>query len=131
MVSKEEQKKFLDDVYNKAKEDLYYKFNIVEIKKAQSREEELFSLGEYLPNLLRSFLSLDYYTRMEEMGVLDDVLTEMAKTRKQGREADVIEYINWIDSHKDFKDLLNEDKMKKLGDGLEELEKEYQLLLEV
>ena len=131
MVSKKEQKKFLDDVYNKAKEDLYYKFNIVNIKKAQSREEELFSLGEYLPNLLRSFLSLDYYTHMEERGVLDDVLTEMAKTRKQGREADVIEYINWIDSHKDFKDLLNEDKVKKLGDGLEELEKEYQLLLAV
>ena len=131
MVSKKQEKQFLDELYNNKKEELYYKTNIVEIKKAQNREEELFNLGEYLPNLLRGFLSLDYYTRMREMGVIDNVLKEMAETRKQGREKDVIEYINWIDSHDDFKDLLNEKKVKELGDELEELEKEYNEMLKI
>lgn len=131
MVSKKEQKQFLDEIYNDKKEELYYKTNVVEISKAQSREEELFSLNEYLPNLLRGFLSLDYYSRMEEAGVLDSVMSEMAKTRKQGREKDVIEYINWIDSHKDFQDLLNEEKVKELGDSLEQLEKDYNEMLKI
>ena len=131
MVSKKQEKQFLDNLYNDKKEELYYKINVVEIKKAQNREEELFNLGEYLPNLLRGFLSLDYYTRMREMGVIDNVLKEMAETRKQGREKDVIEYINWIDSHDDFKDLLNEKKVKELGDELEELEKEYNEMLKI
>lgn len=131
MVSKKEQKQFLDEIYNDKKEELYYKTNVVEISKAQSREEELFSLNEYLPNLLRGFLSLDYYSKMEEAGVLDSVMQEMAKTRKQGREKDVIEYINWIDSHKDFQDLLNEEKVKELGDSLEQLEKDYKEMLKI
>ena len=125
MVSKKDKLKFLDDFYNQEKERIYYSINVVNIKKAQSREEELFQSNEYLPNLLRGFLSINYYSIMEENGVLDKVMLKMRDTRKQGREADVIEYINWIDSHKQFQDLLNEKKVKDLGDLLEELEKEY------
>ena len=126
MVSKKRQKQILDEWYTRKKEEVYYKnMDVVEIEKARNREEELFSLGEYLPNLLRGFLSLDYYTNMRERSVIDKVLSEMAKTRKQGIEEDVIEFINWIDSHKDFKDLLNEEKVKDLGGELEVLEKEY------
>ena len=125
MVSKKDKLKFLDDFYNQEKERIYYSINVVNIKKAQNREEELFQLNEYLPNLLRGFLSINYYSVMEENGVLDKVMLKMRDTRKQGREADVIEYINWIDSHKQFQDLLNEKKVKDLGDQLEELEKEY------
>ena len=126
MVSKERQKQILDEWYNRKKEEVYYKnMDVVEIEKARNREEELFSLGEYLPNLLRGFLSLDYYTNMRERGVIDTVLKEMGETRKQGIEEDVIEFINWIDSHKDFKDLLNEEKVKELDGELEVLEKEY------
>ena len=128
MVNKKEKLKILDDFYNREKERIYYSINVVNIKKAQSREEELFQLNEYLPNLLRSFLSTNYYTVMEENGVLDKVMLKMRDTRKQSREADVIEYINWIDSHKQFQDLLNEKKVKELDDQLEELEKEYNKL---
>jgi hypothetical protein len=128
MASKKQQLKFLDDFYERRKEELYLGTNVVNIKKAQNRQEELFSLNEYLPNLLRGFLDINYYSRMEEAGVIDKVMEQMAKTRKQGREADVIEFINWIDTHKDFNDLLNEKKVKNLGDKLEELEKEYNAL---
>lgn len=125
MVNKKEELKYLDEYYNDSKETLYYKYNIVNISKAQERESELFNLNEYLPNLLRGFLSIDYYTRMEEANMIDDVLKKMGETRKYTREESVIEFINWIDTHKTFNDLLNEDKVKELGDDLEALEKEY------
>lgn len=125
MANKKQQLKFLEDFYERRKEELYLGTNVVNIKKAQDRQEDLFNLNEYLPNLLRGFLDINYYSKMEEAGVIDEVMEQMAKTRKQGREADVVEFINWIDSHKDFSDLLNEKKVKNLGDKLEELEKEY------
>ena len=121
-------KNFLEDEYNNLKEQIYLSTNIVNIKKALAREEELFSLGEYLPNLLREILHPNYYSRMEQMGVLDEVLDTMAQTRKQGREADTIEFINWIDTHKDFEELLNEENVIKLADKIEPLEMEYEAL---
>ena len=130
-VSKKRQKELLTEIYNDAKEEIYLGTNIVNIKKAQSRQEERFELGEYLPNLLRSFLDLSYYTKMRELGVIDKVLEQMAKTRKQGREADVIEFINWIDTHKDFNDLINEDKVNKIADQIEQLEKEYNEMIKL
>ena len=126
-VNKKWQKEFLTEIYNNAKEEIYLGTNIVNIKKAQSRQEELFELGEYLPNLLRAFLDLSYYSKMRELGVME----QMAKTRKQGREADVIEFINWIDAHKDFSDLINEDKVNKITGQLESLEKEYKEMLKL
>lgn len=125
---KEEHKKFLDDAYRKKRELLHYRFNVVNIKRAQEREDELFRLGEYLPNLLRGFLSLNYYARMEEMGVIDDVLWKMGKTRKQGMEADTIEYVEWISEHDEFVDLINEKELKMLDEGLKELENEFNVL---
>ena len=125
---KEEHKKFLDDAYRKKRELLHYRFNVVNIKRAQEREDELFRLGEYLPNLLRGFLSLNYYARMEEMGVIDDVLRKMGKTRKQGMEADTIEYVEWISEHDEFVDLINEKELKMLDEGLKELENEFNVL---
>ena len=130
-VNKKWQKEFLTEIYNNAKEEIYLGTNIVNIKKAQSRQEELFELGEYLPNLLRAFLDLSYYSKMRELGVMDKVTEQMAKTRKQGREADVIEFINWIDAHKDFSDLINEDKVNKITGQLESLEKEYKEMLKL
>ena len=131
MVSKKEQLKFINRLYDNEKERIYYQYNVVNIKKVQSREDDLINLKEYLPNLLRSFITTEYYTRMEEYGVIDKVLKKMRKTRGQSREDNVIEYINWIDSHKEFNDLLNEKQVKKLGDSLEELEKEVKELKKI
>ena len=131
MVSKKDRLEFVQQLYEDEKERIYYSHNVVNIKKAQNREEELFSLKEYLPNLLRSFLSIDYYTRMEEYGVIDEVLEKTGETRKYTREESVIEYINWIDTHKEFHDLLNEKEVKEIGDLVEELEKEIEALKKI
>ena len=68
---------------------------------------------------------------MEDMGAIDDFLMEMAKTRKQGIEADTIEFVNWINEHDEFSDLLNEKELKKLDDELNELEKWYEHVLNI
>jgi acyl carrier protein phosphodiesterase len=117
--------KYEKEIYNRMREDLCLRTNVVNIKKAQNREEELFDLGEYLPNLLRSFLSLSYYTKMREMGVIEEVLEQMAKTRKQGREKDIYEFVKWIDKHQDFDDLLNRKKFEELDEQLKALEDIY------
>lgn len=113
-------------IYAQMREDICLRTNVVNIKKAQKREEELFNLGEYLPNLLRSFLSLSYYTKMREKGVIENVLEEMAKTRKQGREKDIYEFVKWIENHKDFDELLNHEKFEGLDKELKILEKSFQ-----
>lgn len=107
------------------KTELYYKISIIDFKELRKHEDELVKCGEYVPNLLRSFINLDYYSHCSELGVLDSVLESMAKTRKQGREADVVETINWVDAHKQYSSILNEANIKKLGDEIEALEKEY------
>ncbi len=107
------------------KTELYYKISIIDFKELRKHEDELVECGEYVPNLLRSFINLDYYSHCSDLGVLDNVLESMAKTRKQGREADVVETINWVDAHKQYSSILNESNIKKLGDEIEALEKEY------
>jgi hypothetical protein len=84
----------------------------------------LFGLGEYLPNLLRSFISNDYYTRMEELGVWDEIVKKILKTKHYSREEDIVEFIDWIDTHKEFEDLINRDEVKELYDEIEKLEKQ-------
>ena len=117
--------KLVKELYDNERESLYYKYNVVNVKEVQSHQEELFQLKTYLPNLLRKVLSIEYYSRMGEYGVLDSVMETISKTRKQGREDDTVEFINWIDSHIEFYSLLNEKQVKKLGDDLENLEKLY------
>lgn len=117
--------KYEKEIYNRMREDICLRTNVVNIKKAQDREEELFALGEYLPNLLRSFLDLSYYTQMREMGVIEEVLEEMAKTRKQGREKDIYEFVAWVDKHEDFENILNRKKFDELDEQLKALEELY------
>ena len=124
MNVKEKKRKLVEDLYVRLREKICYKYMIVNITKLKSREEELFSIGEYLPNLLRSFISNDYYTRMEELGVWDEIVKKILKTKHYSREEDIVEFIDWIDTHKEFEDLINRDEVKELYDEIEKLEKQ-------
>ena len=96
MNDKEYERKLLDDLYCNDKEKIYLGVNIIDIKKVKNRQEELFDLGDYLPNLLRGFLDISYYTHINELPVAEDIFKEISKTRGQSRELDVVEFINWI-----------------------------------
>ena len=121
----------LNEVYEEGRERIYLSINIVNIPKIDEYKEELFALDEYLPNLLRGFIGLDYYRVLNNSDNLDKIMEQMGDTRFFTREEDVVEFINWIDEHPDFKELLNEDKVKELGDDLESLEKDYEKYLKV
>ena len=121
----------LNEVYEEGRERIYLSINIVNIPKIDKYKEELFALDEYLPNLLRSFIGLDYYRALNNSDNLDKIMEQMGDTRFFTREEDVVEFINWVDEHPDFKELLNEDKVKELGDDLESLEKDYEKYLKV
>jgi len=111
--------------YNKLRENIYYKTCIINFTELNKIEDTLINSGIYLPNLLRNYISLEYYTKCVELNTWDKVISEMSKTRKQGREADVIEFVNWIDTHNEYSKLINEKNLLKIADEIEDLEKQY------
>ena len=115
----------IQHIYNKSKENIYLKYNIINFKEVEKVEDELIQLKEYLPNILRSVMNPRYYVLMEEYGVLDKVLEKMGETRKQTREENTIELINWVDTHSEYSQILDEEKIFRLGNELEELDNFY------
>ena len=115
----------LDNLYDNIKEKIYLNENILNVSEINKRSIELIGLDEYIPNLLRPYLGLTYYTNLEKKENYQSIIKEMNKTRKQSIEDDVIEFINWIDTHKEYHTFLNEEKVKIIGDNLEDLEKEF------
>ena len=60
---------------------------------------------------------------MELSGSLNKEIIDLIKeSRKYTNEEEIMEFINWVDKHNQFEDLINEKEVKKLGDELEELE---------
>lgn len=113
----------LDEFYIKQKEKIYIQHNVVNIKQVEKQQEELFQLDEYLPNLLRSNLPYSYHKQLESSEKNEDIIKQMYKSKRFTDEEETIEFINWVDKHNQFKDLINEKEVKKLGDELEKLEK--------
>ena len=101
-------------IYNETKEEIYLKYNIVDINNVKKRKEELFQLNDYLPLLIRDYLE-GYFTRMENEGVIDEIFEKMRQIGKhKSREDSVKEFIEWIEKHKEFDDLLNKNTFKKI-----------------
>ena len=123
--------RLVEELYDELREKTCLKYLIVDIKKVKSRQEELFQLKEYLPNLIRGFLD-GYYKRMEEYGVLDDIGEHMVRhyTKMYTRREEVVEFIIWIDNHREFEDLINEEMLEKLEKELEELETRFRQTLD-
>ena len=109
----------LDD---ELKENIYLNHCIINIDEVKKIEDELLEEEIYLPALLRGMISKKYLQRIKEKGLYEEILPDLVKAYKYTREDSCIEFINWIDTHKKYKNLLNEKELKVLGDELEELE---------
>ena len=112
----------MEKINEEVRENIYLSYCIINIPEAKNLEEELFSRGIYLPNLLRGVLSRNYFQRLDELGVFEDILPELSKSHFFGREESIVEFINWVDEHPEYDVLLDEVELKKLGDELEEFE---------
>lgn len=128
MNVKEKKRKLVEELYESLREKIFYKYNIVNRDKLKSYEEELVNLHDYLPNLISGSVIMSY-TVLTELGVWDDIVEKSGKTRHYSREDNVVEFIEWIDAHKEFEELINRDEVKKLYDDVEQLEKQKALTI--
>jgi len=119
----------LTEIYDEMEEEIYLKYNIVNIDNVKKRQEDLFALNDYLPLLIRSFCD-GYFTRMEKNDVLNEVFEKMRKVGKyQSRKSSVNEFIDWIGEHKEFEELLNENNLKKMQKELSDLDKDFEKIM--
>lgn len=119
----------LTEIYDEMEEEIYLKYNIVNIDNVKKRQEDLFALNDYLPLLIRSFCD-GYFTRMEKNDVLNEVFEKMRKVGKyQSRKSSVNEFIDWIGEHKEFEELLKENNLKKMQKELSDLDKDFEKIM--
>ena len=100
--------------YELLRERLCFKANILYVGRTIQNKDKLFNLHEYLPNLLRMHINEDYYITMLEYGTIENVLEEMIKTKNYSIEENIKEFIDWIDKHDEFNNLLNVKEYDKL-----------------
>lgn len=128
MVSKAEKKKKINELHNRVREEVCYKYNIVNISKVKKYEDELSNLEEYLPVLMPSFIMQDY-KRLEEKGLWDDIVKKTGETRKYSYEECIYEFVDWIDNHQEFKEILNKKELEKLEKNLNDLGETFEKTL--
>ena len=111
--------------YEKLKERLCYKANVLYVGRTLQNKDKLFELKEYLPNLLRIHINEDYYTTMMGYGVIEEVLDKMTKTKNNNWEQNINEFKEWVEKHEDFENLFNKKEYINLTEQLKILEKIY------
>lgn len=129
MNVKEKKRKLVEELYVSLREEVFYKYKIVNRSKLKSYEEELVNLHDYLPNLISGSVIMDYKV-LTELGVWDEIVKKSGETRHYSREDNVVEFIDWIDAHKEFEELINRTEVKKLYDEIEQLEKQKALTID-
>ena len=122
---------YLDEMFVELKDKIYSEICLIDMDNFNEMRLDLLNLNEYIPNLLRKFLGLEYYSYLDEKDDVESIFKLILENRKQSNEEDVIELINWVDSHKEFSDLLDEEKVVNLGNRIEFLESEYELYYEI
>jgi hypothetical protein len=124
MVSKAEKNKKINELYARVREEVCYRYNIVNVSKARKHQEELSNLEEYLPILMPSFI-MQEYSSLNEKGLWDDIVKRTGETRKYSHEECIYEFVDWIDNHQEFEELLNRNELKNLERKLNDLEKTF------
>ena len=125
MVTKKQKIKKLNELYDELREQTCYKYSIVNVGKVKSYADELSALEEYLPNLMPSFI-IQNYTSLNEKGVWDDIVKKTGETRHYTMEECVYEFVDWVDEHPQFKEVLDKESLKELEKELGVLEKELE-----
>ena len=107
------------DLKKELLERTYLKYNIVNINEVYDCEKELVESNIYLPNLLRQFISNDYYIHVTDSEVYD----KLNETRSFTRQESVEEFVKWIEDNRDYNQLLDEPNLNMLYQELERFKK--------
>ena len=103
------------------RENIYLKHNILDLNKVKEFENDLINLDEYLPFLIRNSISIDYYHNIRVLDFYDNILVEIFNSRDFSIEEQVLELLEWVNSHNDFKSLIVGDELLSLSNDLESL----------
>lgn len=100
---------------------LEHKHNILDLNKVKEFEDDLINIGEYLPFLIRNSISIDYYHNIRVLDFYDNILLEIFNSRDFSIEEQVLELLEWVNNHNDFKSLIVEEELLSLSNDLESL----------
>ena len=102
------------DLKKELMNNIYLKYCIVNISEVYNIEKELITSNIYLPNLLRRFISNDYYTHITNSKVSEKI----SKNRRFTRRQSVEEFISWIKNNPDYNKLLDAENLSKMNEEL-------------
>lgn len=104
--------------------DVYNKYLLVDINYLRSIENELISKEEYLPVLVRRYLSIDYFNYIKTKNNTS-LLGKLNDTRRLTNKDALKDLQGWLKKHQEYKDLFNINNYNQLNNELKTLEKQY------
>ena len=104
--------------------DVYNKYLLIDINYLRSIENELISKEEYLPVLVRRYLSIDYFNYIKTKN--NTILLEKLNDTRRLTNKDAVEDLQvWLKKHPQYKDLFIINNYNRLNNELKTLEKQY------
>lgn len=104
--------------------DVYNKYLLIDINYLKSIENELISKEEYLPVLVRRYLSIDYFNYIKTKNN-NSLLEKLNDTRRLTNKDAVEDLQVWLKKHQEYKDLFIINNYNRLNNELKTLEKQY------
>ena len=104
--------------------DLFGRYVLVNVNYLKQIENELINKQEYLPVLIRRFLSVNYMDYIDNLGDTR-LLNELQNTRRFRDEDAVKDLQDYINSHKEYSELWVNENYNKLMSELDDLKREY------
>lgn len=104
---------------------IYGEHILIDLDYLQSIEEELITTGDYLPVLVRRYLSVDYTNHIKLNNGDEKILNMLFDTRRLRNSEAVSDLQQWLKTNNQYKQLLNQEEYQKLNNKLVELKKEY------
>ena len=104
---------------------IYGEHILIDLDYLQSIEEELINGGNYLPVLVRRYLSVDYTNHIKLNNGNEKILNMLFDTRRLRNGEAVSDLQQWLKTNNQYKQLLNQEEYQKLNNKLVELKKEY------
>lgn len=104
---------------------IYGEHILIDLDYLQSIEEELITTGDYLPVLVRRYLSVDYTNHIKLNNGNEKILNMLFDTRRLRNGEAVSDLQQWLKTNNQYKQLLNQEEYQKLNNKLVDLKKEY------
>lgn len=117
--------KWIEDILEEDKNNTIMETLIVDVKRLLTVEDELLSKFDYLPVMICMYMSKSYIQYHKLNNTYKDLEDKINQSRRYTAQQILDEFINWINTHREYNYLLNKTEYNKLQKTLKEKEKEY------